>query len=144
MTRTNKGYGWIPDLPDHRDRLYAAPVTALAALPLEVDLRPNCPDIYNQEQLGSCSIRTCRGDVSGRVVGGRIRKICLTIFGVSSFMRIGKFIAFCFIPTSAIFISLTMQQTTIRLFQARSHLIGEKRRDWWSVDRHAASCLAFE
>ncbi len=31
MTRTNKRYGWVPDLPDHRELLYAAPVTALRA-----------------------------------------------------------------------------------------------------------------
>jgi C1A family cysteine protease len=55
MTRTNKRYGWIPDLPDHRDLLYAAPVTALRALPPKVDLRPGCPHIYNQKNLGSCT-----------------------------------------------------------------------------------------
>ncbi|MBW4584466.1 C1 family peptidase [Aetokthonos hydrillicola Thurmond2011] len=55
MTRTNKRYGWIPDLPDHRDLLYAAPVRALKDLPPKVDLRPNCPHIYNQEDLGSCT-----------------------------------------------------------------------------------------
>ncbi|MBI4785202.1 MAG: C1 family peptidase [Oscillatoriophycideae cyanobacterium NC_groundwater_1537_Pr4_S-0.65um_50_18] len=55
MTRTNKRYGWVPDIPDHRDLLYSAPVAALRALPPKVDLRPNCPHIYNQEQLGSCT-----------------------------------------------------------------------------------------
>lgn len=55
MTRTNKRYGWIPDLPDHRDLLYAAPVTALRALPPKVDLHPGCPHIYDQERLGSCT-----------------------------------------------------------------------------------------
>jgi hypothetical protein len=55
MTRTNKRYGWVPDLPDHRDVLYAAPMIALRALPAKVDLRPVCPHIYDQEQLGSCT-----------------------------------------------------------------------------------------
>ncbi len=45
-------YGWAPDVPDHRDFvLAAAPVTAL---PPSVDLRPSCPPVYDQGQLGSC------------------------------------------------------------------------------------------
>lgn len=48
-------YGWKPDLPDHRDYLYSAPVTALKALPAKVDLRKGCPPVYNQGQLGSCT-----------------------------------------------------------------------------------------
>jgi len=55
MTRTNKRYGWVPDIPDHRDLMYSAPVTALRELPVKVDLSPNCPHIYDQEQLGSCT-----------------------------------------------------------------------------------------
>ena len=48
-------YGWVPDLPDQRDHLYAAPVVHLAALPPTVDLRPHCPPVYDQGQLGSCT-----------------------------------------------------------------------------------------
>ena len=48
-------YGWIPDLPDHRDHLYATPGPALATLPATVDLRPGCPPVYDQGQLGSCT-----------------------------------------------------------------------------------------
>jgi C1A family cysteine protease len=49
-------YGWSPDLPDHRDILYAAPVEALQKLPAQVDLRPQCPkEVYDQGQLGSCT-----------------------------------------------------------------------------------------
>ena len=55
MTRTNTRFGWIPDLPDHRDLVYAAPVMAVRALPRKVDLRPKCPHVYNQEELGSCT-----------------------------------------------------------------------------------------
>ena len=53
--RKIKKYGWIPDLPDHRDFLYAAPPPHLAALPSKADLRPDCPPVYNQGQLGSCT-----------------------------------------------------------------------------------------
>ena len=48
-------YGWIHDLPDHRDQLYSAPVTALQTLPPKVDLTPQCPPVYDQGQLGSCT-----------------------------------------------------------------------------------------
>ena len=48
-------YGWIPDLPDARDHLYAAPPPVLVTLPPKKDLRPQCPLIYVQGQLGSCT-----------------------------------------------------------------------------------------
>src|SRR5918912_2497020 len=54
-TRKVKGYGWVPDTPDARDFLYAAPEAALADLPRNVDLRPDCPPVYDQGQLGSCT-----------------------------------------------------------------------------------------
>ena len=47
--------GWVPDLPDHRDHLYAAPVEWLTKLPTKVDLRTTCPPVYDQGQLGSCT-----------------------------------------------------------------------------------------
>jgi C1A family cysteine protease len=55
MNHKIKRYGWIHDLPDHRDQLYSAPVTALQALPPKVDLTPQCPPVYDQGQLGSCT-----------------------------------------------------------------------------------------
>ncbi|HEY8809859.1 MAG TPA: C1 family peptidase [Solirubrobacterales bacterium] len=55
MARKVKGYGWVPDLPDGRDLLYAAPPTTLDALPRRVDLRSKCPPVYNQGRLGSCT-----------------------------------------------------------------------------------------
>jgi C1A family cysteine protease len=48
-------YGWIADLPDQRDQLYAAPPEVLAKLPPSVDLQGGCPPIYDQGQLGSCT-----------------------------------------------------------------------------------------
>ncbi|NJC74006.1 C1 family peptidase [Planosporangium thailandense] len=54
--RSVQRYGWIPDLPDQRDHLFAAPPTVLATLPPAVDLRDQCPkEIYDQGQLGSCT-----------------------------------------------------------------------------------------
>ena len=47
---------WVPDVPDQRDFLFAAPVENLAALPPKMDLRPQCPkEVYDQGQLGSCT-----------------------------------------------------------------------------------------
>ncbi len=48
-------YGWIPDLPDQRDHLYAAPVALLPVLPAKTDLTSQCPPVYDQGQLGSCT-----------------------------------------------------------------------------------------
>jgi len=55
MPRKIKWYGWIPDLPDHRDHLYAAPPETLQTLPPSADLRPECSEIYDQGSLGSCT-----------------------------------------------------------------------------------------
>ena len=38
------GYGWMPDLPDHRDILYSVVCKIPAKLPPSVDLRPKCSD----------------------------------------------------------------------------------------------------
>jgi C1A family cysteine protease len=55
MPRNIKRYGWIPDLPDQRDFLYSAPEPTLATLPPSVDMREQCPPLYDQGQLGSCT-----------------------------------------------------------------------------------------
>jgi C1A family cysteine protease len=55
MARKIQGYGWNPDLPDGRDLLYAAPPEVVSALPPKVDLREQCPAVYDQGQLGSCT-----------------------------------------------------------------------------------------
>jgi C1A family cysteine protease len=55
---TNKqkhSLGWVPDIPDHRDFMYSAPMPIVANLPSSVDLRDQCPPVYNQGQLGSCT-----------------------------------------------------------------------------------------
>jgi C1A family cysteine protease len=55
-------YGWVPDLPDHRDFLIAAPLENLASLPASVDLRQQCPkEVYDQDQLGSCTANAIAG-----------------------------------------------------------------------------------
>jgi len=63
MPYTTKRYGWIRDIPDQRDHLYAAPIAALQALPPKVDLRPGCPSVYDQGQLGSCTANAIAGAI---------------------------------------------------------------------------------
>ena len=53
--RDPRWYGWIPDLPDRRDFVYAAPLARLPKLPAKVDLRSGCPPVYDQGALGSCT-----------------------------------------------------------------------------------------
>jgi C1A family cysteine protease len=49
-------YGWIPDLPDQRDFVYAAPAPMMRkALPPRIDLRHYCPPVYTQGDLGTCT-----------------------------------------------------------------------------------------
>jgi len=55
MARKIARYGWIPDLPDQRDHLFAAAPPVIAALPPSADLRAACPAVYDQGQLGSCT-----------------------------------------------------------------------------------------
>lgn len=57
---TKRMYGWRPDLPDHRDHLYSAPLAGVV-LPVKVDLRPGCPAPYDQGQLGSCTANAIAG-----------------------------------------------------------------------------------
>jgi C1A family cysteine protease len=49
------GMGWKPDLPDARDYYYATSPKALTTLPVKVDLRNQCPPVFNQGNLGSCT-----------------------------------------------------------------------------------------
>ncbi len=51
---TSRKYGWVPDLPDHRDYKYAFGHISLK-LPSKVDLHGACPPVYDQGQLGSCT-----------------------------------------------------------------------------------------
>jgi C1A family cysteine protease len=55
-------YGWVKDTPDPRDLLFAAsPVLAAKPLPKAADLRPGCPPVYDQGQVGSCTANSIAG-----------------------------------------------------------------------------------
>jgi C1A family cysteine protease len=54
-----KGYGWSPSVPDFRDHMFSVP--RIANLPTSVDLRPQCPPVWDQGQLGSCTAHAAAG-----------------------------------------------------------------------------------
>jgi len=56
-------YRWIPDLPDHRDHLYAAPAEVAGALPASFDLRAQCLSVYDRGQTGSCTASAIAGAI---------------------------------------------------------------------------------
>jgi C1A family cysteine protease len=55
------GYGWKPDLPDARDLIFAASKPVVDNLPPSTDLRPGCPSVYDQGQIGSCTANAIAG-----------------------------------------------------------------------------------
>jgi C1A family cysteine protease len=59
--RSPKWYGWLPDLPDHRDLFYSAVAPRMAALPRKVDMRSKCSPVEDQGQLGSCTANALVG-----------------------------------------------------------------------------------
>jgi C1A family cysteine protease len=56
-------YGWVPDLPDHRDLFYGAVRPVPPALPPRVDLRPTCSPVEDQGDLGSCTGNALAGAI---------------------------------------------------------------------------------
>jgi C1A family cysteine protease len=59
--RSPKWYGWLPDLPDHRDLLYSAIAPRVRKLPRKVDLQAECSPVEDQGQLGSCTANSLVG-----------------------------------------------------------------------------------
>ncbi|HUK14492.1 MAG TPA: C1 family peptidase [Thermoanaerobaculaceae bacterium] len=57
------GMGWVRDLPDHRDLFYSAALPTLRVLPSKIDLRPKCPPVYDQGNIGSCTANAIAGAI---------------------------------------------------------------------------------
>ena len=53
--KVNAWYGWVPDRPDYRDKLFTAIAAPPKKLPKKVDLRRGCSRVEDQGQLGSCT-----------------------------------------------------------------------------------------
>jgi len=62
-SQINSWYGWVPDRPDFRDKLYAAIAAPPPALPSKVDLRFGCSLVEDQGQLGSCTANALVGNL---------------------------------------------------------------------------------
>ena len=76
-------YGWLPDLPDLRDR-YVRGVGS-AVLPSSVDLRDHMPPVYDQGSLGSCSSQS----IAAAIEYERIKQ------GLTDFVPSRLFIYYC-------------------------------------------------
>ena len=59
----NSWYGWVPDRPDYRDKLYSAIAAPPKTLPRKVDLSPGCSPVEDQGQLGSCTANALVGNL---------------------------------------------------------------------------------
>ena len=71
--RSTSRYGWIPDLPDVRDHMFAAPMAALGRLPASVDLRAQCPaTVYDQGRIGSCTANAIAGAFEFELIKGKL------------------------------------------------------------------------
>jgi C1A family cysteine protease len=56
--------GWIPDVPDHRDHRYSAPLATLKKLPSKIDLSSKFPvAAYDQGRIGSCTANAIAGAI---------------------------------------------------------------------------------
>jgi C1A family cysteine protease len=62
-SKVNQWYGWVPDRPDHRDKLYAAIAKPPKKLPKSVDLRAGCSPVEDQGALGSCTANALVGNL---------------------------------------------------------------------------------
>ena len=66
MSKSNKvnaWYGWLPDRPDQRDKMYSAVAKPPRKLPAAVDLRPLCSGVEDQGALGSCTANALVGNL---------------------------------------------------------------------------------
>jgi C1A family cysteine protease len=62
--KTKRRYGWKPDVPDHRDRVYRPRLSV--AVPANLDMRTEQPPIFDQGQLGSCTGNGIAGELEAQ------------------------------------------------------------------------------
>ena len=60
--RKIKKYGWRPSLP-HKHKKLMSILSYIIDLPSVVDLRPSCPSVYDQGNLGSCTANGIAGAI---------------------------------------------------------------------------------
>ncbi len=76
--RSPKWYGWLPDLPDHRDFLYSAIAPKIKKLPRKIDLQKECSAVENQGSLGSCTANALVGALEFLENKDRVRFVDLS------------------------------------------------------------------
>ncbi len=62
-SKINSWYGWVPDRPDQRDKLYSAIAKPPKAMPSKMDLSGLCSPVEDQGQLGSCTANALVGNL---------------------------------------------------------------------------------
>jgi C1A family cysteine protease len=62
--KVKRFYGWKPDAPDQRDRLFLARTTV--PVPLNLDTRSEQPPIFDQGSLGSCTGNGIAGELEAQ------------------------------------------------------------------------------
>ncbi len=62
-SKINSWYGWVPDRPDYRDKLYSAIAAPPRKIPSKVDLSAGCSGVEDQGQLGSCTANALVGNL---------------------------------------------------------------------------------
>lgn len=77
MINSQYGFGYIPDLPDHRDRVFAASPKLPPTLPAKIDLRPQTypKPCYDQSSANSCtgnSVAAMHGFIDRKQGGSNI------------------------------------------------------------------------
>lgn len=75
MPRKVARYGWIPDLPDHRDFVFSAPRAILVKLPPRIDLTGKCPEVYAQGEIGSCTANAIGAAIEFDQIKQRLRNV---------------------------------------------------------------------
>lgn len=58
-----KRYGWIKDRLDARDVSFKSIHPLMETFPSSIDLRDQCPSVYDQGELGSCTANALAGNV---------------------------------------------------------------------------------
>lgn len=58
MSDIKRGFGWVPDKFDARDRQFMAPSQLIGNLPPKVDLRSQMPPVFDQGSIGSCTAQS--------------------------------------------------------------------------------------
>ncbi|MDE3177952.1 MAG: C1 family peptidase [Pseudomonadota bacterium] len=69
MPRKIARYGWRRDLPDQRDHSYVVSGATLQNIGASADLRSQCPAVYDQGRIGSCTANAIAAAIEFDLMG---------------------------------------------------------------------------